>query len=258
MRVRTPGLSPQPLLMRAGRPAVSDRPDAVPLLYHVLLSRSRPRHLAGIRLRGLAPTAIEQDGDGLYAGAGWRIGLTHDGGKSAHGLVRIGPAQRSDVRWYSLCWQRVYGVGTPSCRRRHQTRNRRGDNHANNIAQRTRSLLIPVYPPIPGCLKAGALRDAAHATLRWAAAVAEKERRLIGQRTREALGRAEGAGQEARRLAAEDRPEDAGCRRARRGAAPGARRPVLAELRELSANAIARELNTRQIATRRAASLGLR
>ena len=34
--------------------------------------------LAGVWLRGLAPTPVEQDGDGLYACAGWRIGLTHD------------------------------------------------------------------------------------------------------------------------------------------------------------------------------------
>jgi hypothetical protein len=39
--------------------------------------------------------------------------------------------------------KRVYGVGTPSCWRRHQTRIcvRRGDNHANNIVQKERTLL---------------------------------------------------------------------------------------------------------------------
>jgi hypothetical protein len=49
--------------------------------------------LACVRLRGLAPAPVEQDGDGLYACSGWRIGLTHDGGKRAHGLVCISPAQ---------------------------------------------------------------------------------------------------------------------------------------------------------------------
>jgi hypothetical protein len=35
-----------------------------------------------VRLRSLAPAPVEQDGDGLYACFGWRIGLTHDGGNS--------------------------------------------------------------------------------------------------------------------------------------------------------------------------------
>ena len=76
------------------------------------------------------------------------------------------------------------------------------------------------------------------------AAVAEKERRLIGQRTREALAELKAQGKKLgglrpktalRMQAADERAE--------------ALRPVFAELRELSANAIARELNTRQIAT---------
>jgi hypothetical protein len=49
--------------------------------------------LACVRLRGLAPAPLEQDGDGMYACARWRIGLTHDGGKRAHGLVCVSPAQ---------------------------------------------------------------------------------------------------------------------------------------------------------------------
>jgi hypothetical protein len=49
--------------------------------------------LAGDRLNGFAPTAFQQDGDGLYACAGRRIGLTHDGGKRSHGLARISPTQ---------------------------------------------------------------------------------------------------------------------------------------------------------------------
>jgi hypothetical protein len=49
--------------------------------------------LACVRLLRLAPAPVEQDGDGLYACAGWRIGLTHDGGKRAHGLACISSAQ---------------------------------------------------------------------------------------------------------------------------------------------------------------------
>jgi hypothetical protein len=49
--------------------------------------------LASDRLNSFAPTAIQQDGDGLYACAGWRIGLTHDGGKRSHGLACVSPAQ---------------------------------------------------------------------------------------------------------------------------------------------------------------------
>jgi hypothetical protein len=49
--------------------------------------------LSGLGLWRAAPTAIQQDGDGLYACSGWRIGLTHDGGKRAHGLACISPAQ---------------------------------------------------------------------------------------------------------------------------------------------------------------------
>jgi hypothetical protein len=49
--------------------------------------------LARVRLRLAAPAPVEQDGDGLYACAGRRIGLTHDGGKRAHGLACIAPAQ---------------------------------------------------------------------------------------------------------------------------------------------------------------------
>ena len=89
---------------------------------------------------GLAPAPVEQDGGGCHA-RGVLVAVAHDGGKGAHGLVCIGPAQRPDVRWYSLCWQRLYGVGTPSCWRWHRARVRRGDNHANNITQKARTLL---------------------------------------------------------------------------------------------------------------------
>jgi hypothetical protein len=53
----------------------------------------RPASLVSVRLDRSSPTAIQQDGDGLNPCAGWRIGLTHDGSKSAHGLTRIRPAQ---------------------------------------------------------------------------------------------------------------------------------------------------------------------
>jgi hypothetical protein len=53
----------------------------------------RPAILVSARLDRSAPTAIQQDGDGLNPCAGWRIGLTHDGSKSAHGLACISPAQ---------------------------------------------------------------------------------------------------------------------------------------------------------------------
>ena len=76
------------------------------------------------------------------------------------------------------------------------------------------------------------------------AAVAEKERRLIGQRTREALAELKAQGKKLGGL----RPKTAMRMQAADERAE-ALRPVLAELRELSANAIARELNARQIAT---------
>jgi len=76
------------------------------------------------------------------------------------------------------------------------------------------------------------------------AAVAEKERRLIGQRTREALAELKAQGKKLGGL----RPKTAMRMQAADERAE-ALRPVFAELRELSANAIARELNARQIAT---------
>ena len=45
--------------------------------------------LACVRLRGLAPAPLEQDGDGLYACSGWRIGL----------FVSNGAASRSLRQW---------------------------------------------------------------------------------------------------------------------------------------------------------------
>jgi DNA invertase Pin-like site-specific DNA recombinase len=76
------------------------------------------------------------------------------------------------------------------------------------------------------------------------AAVAEKERRLIGQRTREALAELKAQGKKLGGL----RPKTAMRMQAADERAE-ALRPVFTELRELSANAIARELNARQIAT---------
>ena len=89
--------------------------------------------LACVWLRGLAPAPVKQDGGGCSA---WPpCAVAHDGGKGAHGLVCIRPAQRPDVRWYSLCWQRFTGWVPPSCWRGHQACVRRGDNHANNMAK---------------------------------------------------------------------------------------------------------------------------
>src|SRR6478672_2591103 len=76
------------------------------------------------------------------------------------------------------------------------------------------------------------------------AAVAEKERRLIGQRTREALAELKAQGKKLGGL----RPKTVLKMQAADSRAE-ALRPVLAELRELSANAIARELNARKIGT---------
>ena len=76
------------------------------------------------------------------------------------------------------------------------------------------------------------------------AAVAEKERRLIGQRTREALAELKAQGKKLGGL----RPKTAMRIQAADERAE-ALRPVFTQLRELSANAIARELNARQIAT---------
>jgi hypothetical protein len=64
--------------------ALDDLPDRDPEIATVL---------AYVGLRRAAPAAIQQYGDGLYACAGRRIGLTHDGGKRAHGLGCISPAQ---------------------------------------------------------------------------------------------------------------------------------------------------------------------
>jgi DNA invertase Pin-like site-specific DNA recombinase len=76
------------------------------------------------------------------------------------------------------------------------------------------------------------------------AAVAEKERRLIGQRTREALAELKAQGKKLGGL----RPKTVLKMQAADNRAE-VLRPVLAELRELSANAIARELNARRIGT---------
>ena len=76
------------------------------------------------------------------------------------------------------------------------------------------------------------------------AAVAEKERRLIGQRTREALAELKAQGKKLGGL----RPKTA-LRMKEADERAEALRPVFVELADQSANAIARELNTRQIAT---------
>ena len=76
------------------------------------------------------------------------------------------------------------------------------------------------------------------------AAVAQKERALISQRTKEALAELKAQGKKLGGL----RPKTAMRMQAADERAE-ALRPVFAELRELSANAIARELNARNIAT---------
>ena len=76
------------------------------------------------------------------------------------------------------------------------------------------------------------------------AAMAEKERRLIGQRTKEALAALKAQGKKLGGL----RPKTA-LRMKAADARAGSLRPVFVELRDLSANAIARELNARQIET---------
>ena len=76
------------------------------------------------------------------------------------------------------------------------------------------------------------------------AALAEKERRMISQRTKDALAELKAQGKKLGGL----RPKTAMRMQAADERAE-ALRPVFAELRELSANAIARELNARQIAT---------
>jgi DNA invertase Pin-like site-specific DNA recombinase len=76
------------------------------------------------------------------------------------------------------------------------------------------------------------------------AAVAEKERRMISQRTKDALASLKAQGKKLGGL----RPKTAMRMQAADKRAE-ALRPVFTELRELSANAIARQLNARQIAT---------
>src|SRR5215471_5038958 len=54
--------------------------------------------LACVRLGGLAPAPVEEDGDGLYACAGRRIGLTHDAASTS----RLSPPLLQDLprrRW---------------------------------------------------------------------------------------------------------------------------------------------------------------
>ena len=76
------------------------------------------------------------------------------------------------------------------------------------------------------------------------AALTEKERRLISQRTREALAELKAQGKKLGGL----RPKTA-LRMKEADERAEALRPVFVELADLSANAIARELNTRQVAT---------
>src|SRR6478736_8254360 len=61
----------------------SQRELAGPITRHDAFPRRQGEGVVlGVRLRSLAPAPVEQDGDGLYACFGWRIGLTHDGGNS--------------------------------------------------------------------------------------------------------------------------------------------------------------------------------
>ena len=107
--------------------------------------------LVGVGLWRAAPASVEQDGCSLHA-RGVLVTVAHDGGKRAHGLVCIRPAQRPDVRWYSLCWQGVYGVGTPSCwrrparlRSRMMSRERRWGYHSGGTHMATRRTYLGVY-----------------------------------------------------------------------------------------------------------------
>ena len=76
------------------------------------------------------------------------------------------------------------------------------------------------------------------------AALAEKERRMISQRTLRCLGGEEGARRQARRPQCQGYPN-----RDEAKARAEALRPVLAELAGMSSSAIAAELNARQIPT---------
>jgi hypothetical protein len=49
--------------------------------------------LGGVRLRRLAPAAVEQDVGGLHAHGRWVLWLPHDRRKNANAFVGIGPAQ---------------------------------------------------------------------------------------------------------------------------------------------------------------------
>jgi hypothetical protein len=92
-----------------------------------------------MRLRGLAPAPVEQDGDGLYACAGRRIGLTHDGSKRAHRIACIGPGTMvGSALIFSLLAKGLRVVPPPV------GAVRRGDNHTNDMTQKAGIRLPPV------------------------------------------------------------------------------------------------------------------
>jgi len=68
--------------------------------------------LVGVGLWRATPSSVEQDGCSLHA-RGVLVTVAHDGGKRAHGLVCISPAQRPDVCRNSLrplarhCYQKA-------------------------------------------------------------------------------------------------------------------------------------------------------
>ena len=59
---------------------------------------------AGMRLRGPAPAAIEQDGGGLHT-HGVLVAVSHDGRNHARCLVGVRPRQRLKVDGFFLVWQ---------------------------------------------------------------------------------------------------------------------------------------------------------
>ena len=102
---------------------------------------------ARVRLGRLTPAPVEQSLGGGHPRSWRRILVALAMPASTLTPIRCEHAPAS-VNWAEFSFgANIYGVGLPpSCWRRH-IRVRRGDNHANNIAQKARTLLTEAAGP---------------------------------------------------------------------------------------------------------------